>query len=242
MTSSAAEPDLERLAETARLALLGRLADAVAHDVATPLASIALRAESLLRKTKAPDFVPGVASTFERHLASIHEDTFRMSRMLDALRGSRAAPAALVVRELLEAAAAASAQAAGARGLRLEIETGVLPPLVRGSAGRLRLALLALLRNAIEASEPGGRVVLGARATGDALELSVEDGGPGLPAEVEARLFSPFNSGRAAEHGLGLGLFLCDRIAREHGGELQLLRRQPRGARARLTLPLAGIA
>lgn len=242
MKSQPDELDVERLAETARLALLGRLADAVAHDVATPLASIALRAESLLRKAKAPELGPSAAAVFERHLSSIHQDTFRISRILDALRGSRAPVAALVVQELVEAAAAAARHAASERNVTLALELEGLAPGARGRAGRLRLALLALLENAIEASEPGGRVLLGARCERGALELRVDDEGPGLPANVESRLFEPFNSGRPPDQGLGLGLFFCQRIALEHGGALQFLRREPSGTSARLTLPAGGVA
>jgi signal transduction histidine kinase len=242
MTGSPDELEAERLAEVARLALLGRMADAVAHDVATPLASIALRAESLLRKAKAAGLDGALAEQFERHLGSIHQDTFRMSRMLDALRGSRGPAGALAIQELLDAAAASASHAAAAKGLAIEVLMEAPPSLVRGSAGRLRLALGALLRNAIEASEAGGRVTLGARRAGEALELRVDDDGPGLPPAIEARLFSAFNSSRPLDQGLGLGLFLCHRIALEHEGRLELVRLAPRGTSARLTLAERGAA
>jgi signal transduction histidine kinase len=232
-----AAPEGERLLEIARLAQLGRLASAVAHDAATPLASIALRAETLQRKAQAAALPPDAAEAFARHLTTIHEEAFRANRILDALRGSQAAPGALDVSALARAAAAAAAHHAAGHGARIETEIEAGLRLPRASGGRLLQALLALLLNAVEATPRGGAVRLAAERRPGGVGLRVEDDGPGLPPEIAARLFEPFNTTKPPEQGLGLGLYLCERVARDHGATLAVERREAGGTRVELVLP-----
>ncbi len=103
-------------------------------------------------------------------------------------------------------------------------------------ATQLEQALINLIRNGLEAAqESGGGVRLGWRMIGGALEILVEDEGPGLPAT--ANLFVPFFSTKPG--GSGIGLVLTRQIAEGHGGSLTLENRPERtGVCARLRLPL----
>lgn len=95
--------------------------------------------------------------------------------------------------------------------------------------------LLNLLKNAIEALEPGGRITLSTgREPGQAF-LELADDGPGLPAETRNQLFQPFVTSKGAG-GTGLGLAISRRLARALGGELAYVP-SDRGTRWRLTLP-----
>jgi len=100
----------------------------------------------------------------------------------------------------------------------------------------LRRAALNLVRNALEASPPGGAASLSVRVADGQAVVSVLDRGPGLPPEVRARLFQPFTTTR--ERGTGLGLALARQAALAHGGTLELLDRDGGGTEARLALPL----
>ncbi|MFB3118299.1 MAG: ATP-binding protein, partial [Myxococcota bacterium] len=94
---------------------------------------------------------------------------------------------------------------------------------------RLRQVLLNLLLNAIDATFPGGRVVLSAKRLGDSVELIVSDEGPGVPFELRSEIFEPFFSTRPDNAG-GLGLAITRRIIQDAGGEIWVSDRDAGGA------------
>jgi signal transduction histidine kinase len=98
--------------------------------------------------------------------------------------------------------------------------------------------LLNLLKNAIEALMPGGRITLSAGREGAQTFLEVADDGPGLSPDARSQLFQPFVTSKGPG-GTGLGLAVSRRLARALGGELALVPSE-RGTRWRLTLPAEG--
>jgi signal transduction histidine kinase len=104
----------------------------------------------------------------------------------------------------------------------------------------LKLLLRNLVDNAVKFSRPDSRpVVLELETDDNDVALRVVDDGIGIPAGLEERLFEPFvKLDKARGHGVGygIGLNLCQRIVQLHGGSLELLRRQPRGVEAIVTL------
>jgi two-component system nitrogen regulation sensor histidine kinase GlnL len=121
-------------------------------------------------------------------------------------------------------------------------------PAVLGDADQLTQVFLNLIRNALEAMDGAGELHVATRVeTGLQVRLpegtlrlasvTVGDTGPGVPADVEAQLFTPFLSTKA--RGSGLGLAVCHRILSEHGGTVGYERRPGGGALFRVTLPLS---
>ena len=109
-------------------------------------------------------------------------------------------------------------------------------PLVSGSSGLLKQALLNLLVNARQAMPRGGKVVVGAdRASDGRVTLTVEDTGRGMSADVRGRIFSPFFTTK--ENGTGLGLPVTRKIVEEHDGSLDLESEENVGTRFTLRLP-----
>jgi signal transduction histidine kinase len=107
-----------------------------------------------------------------------------------------------------------------------------------GDRGQLRRALLNLVRNALHAAGPSGRVVLAARAAGPhQIECEVRDSGPGVPLELREKVFEPFFT--TGEKGTGLGLAFVREIVRDHGGEVAVDAAPEGGARFRFRLPAA---
>lgn len=109
------------------------------------------------------------------------------------------------------------------------------PPLAWTDPELTDQILLNLLKNAIEALEPGGRITLSAGRDGGQAFLEIADDGPGLPAETMDQLFQPFVTSKGAA-GTGLGLAVSRRLARALGGELAYVPSE-KGTRWRLTLP-----
>lgn len=125
------------------------------------------------------------------------------------------------------------------KGVLLVVEDSGEPCPVLASRVHLQRVFLNLLLNALSAGAAQTTVRLSLRREGRDAVAVVEDEGPGFPAEVLSRLFQAYETTRASGGGLGLGLNLCARIAREHEGRLGAENRPERGARLTLRLPLA---
>jgi signal transduction histidine kinase len=120
--------------------------------------------------------------------------------------------------------------------LKVEVDSKLV---ARFDEGRMTRALHNLGRNAIEAmADRGGELGISAALDGDDLVIRVSDTGPGIPPEIEHRLFQSFvTSGKVG--GTGLGLAIVRKIAEEHGGSVSVSS-SPRGASFELRLPQAG--
>jgi signal transduction histidine kinase len=202
---------------------------AIAHDLGTPLSRLAFRCEAL------PD------AARERAASDIAEMRGLIAAALSFARDESAdATARLDLGSLLESLADDLADG----GTAVTVAPGQHDPrpraIVRGDPVALRRAFANLLENAVRYGE---RAALSWRADGRKVEVWIDDEGPGVdPATVE-RLFEPFVRGdpsrNRATGGTGLGLAIVRSIVTRHGGEV-VLENGPSGARARVTLPLAG--
>jgi signal transduction histidine kinase len=111
-------------------------------------------------------------------------------------------------------------------------------PAVEGDARALNQVFLNLLKNAAEAfDERGGQIHVRAVPEGDSILVEIRDDGPGIAAELQARVFEPFFSTKEAGRGSGLGLSISRRIVSEHGGSLELVSEPGAGCCFRMRLP-----
>jgi two-component system sensor histidine kinase DctS len=129
--------------------------------------------------------------------------------------------------------------------VRILVEPGL--PAVVCDRTMVEQVLLNLARNAMQAMDQPGlatpslvievrRISAAPRQDGkDWLEFSVEDVGPGIPAQVREQLFTPFFTTKS--EGMGLGLSMCRTVVEQHGGSLRFEPNQPQGTIFRFTLP-----
>lgn len=224
-----------RLQQTAALAAVGELSSSIVHEMRNPLSSIKMNLQALGAKVADDDMHAELAE-----IAS--EQVLRLERMLSELL-NYGKPLQLklgeivfsdLAREVLELTREAIAE----KELKIAVidETGGEP--LRADAEQLTRALTNLLLNAHQASPPGGQIEFTARISG-ALEISVADRGPGLPAEDADQLFQPFFTTR--EEGTGLGLANVKKIVECHGGTVFARDRVGGGARIGLRLPRRGV-
>lgn len=220
-----------------RLAGVGLLAAEAAHEVRNALTAV----KTLLQLLPARGGDPELRGPF---LALAGEEVGRIERLLDALieqarGGAREAEEtpACDAAAAVEAVARLVARRASERGLQLAVELApaLPPPAIGGDA--LRQVLLNLALNAIEATPAGGDLRMAARALGPAVELSVEDRGPGVPPALRRRVFEPWFSTRGERAG-GLGLSIARRLVEEAGGTIAIGDRPEGGARVRVRLPV----
>jgi len=199
----------------------------VSHDLRTPLTKLRLSVEIAGAQVDAP-----LAASMAR---SIDEMDGIVGQFLQFARSGEAeAPTPASLNDLAQAVA--EAQADHGRTVRLEL--GALPDVpVRPQA--LRRALDNLVENAWRHGQPP--VVLRTGADADGVWLEVQDQGPGIGADDIDRMRQPFARGggmaRTGPPGAGLGLAIVERVARSHGGRLELHSAPGAGLRARLVLP-----
>jgi nitrogen fixation negative regulator NifL len=115
-------------------------------------------------------------------------------------------------------------------------------PAIHGYPNRLRAMLKALVDNAIEAMNTKGwrerELTIASRSTADAVEVVIEDSGPGLPAGARLKAFEPFFTTKKESGHVGTGLSSAQQVALDHGGGIELEAREGGGCRARVILPL----
>jgi len=217
-----------------RLADVMVLAAGTAHEIATPLATIAVTAKEMEREGAE------LAQTqWIDDARLIRSEVERCRRLLDQLRGQAGAVEgeAPVSMKLGDAISAAMAELPERTRQRVTIArdadaVGLLLPRVA-----FVRVLGNILRNALEASLPDGRVVVDAKADVRAITVSVTDQGRGMDPKTIEHAREPFFTTKPTGTGLGLGLFLADRFARDVGGSLALESHPGRGTQVRLELP-----
>jgi signal transduction histidine kinase len=235
----------ERFLRAARLADIGQLAAGVAHEINTPLASIALRAESLLKSASDPRLLAVDSfKNFPRYLKTIDEEIFRCKRIIGSLLDFSRVRKPEVKDSDHNALAERAAELVGhqmkLKQVTISLKLDPTLPRVPADEGQLRQALLALLMNALDATPSGGRVEIETRREGDdSVALTVADSGMGIPRENLDKIFSPFFTTKPLGQGTGLGLAICHGIVASHGGEIQVVSEVDKGTRLSLVLPVS---
>ncbi len=210
----------EHLRRSDRLAALGTIAASVAHEINNPLATISGCATAVRDRVRREQ---GADADSLEYLEMIEDETRRCTSIVKSLRDlAREGPPA--------AAAADLAKLARSVVALVEIDRAAKPVtfVVEGEdqldaicdPDKLKQLLLNLLINARDASQPGGTVRLSVERAGEAgARLSVSDEGRGIERRDLTRIFEPFHTDKTK--GLGIGLFLCERIAAQHGGTIR---------------------
>lgn len=224
-----------RLVQSEKLAALGQLAAAVAHEVRSPLAVIRSAAQGLAESLPRDDEEARRAYSF------ITAEIDRLGNVVNSLlafaRPLRVEARPVSVHQLFDRALLLAREELDGKALRVRRDEPAALPEVRADGDLICQVLLGLLANAAAAAPSGGEVALAAAAADGAVEIAVADSGPGVPVELRARIFEPFFTTRP--HGTGLGLAVARHIVEAHGGRIEVGERTGGGARFTLRLPAA---
>jgi two-component system sensor histidine kinase RegB len=223
-------------ARQARLASLATLAAGAAHELSTPLGTIAVAVNELEHNQ--------LCSNYPELLSDVQLIRNQVSRCRNILQ-QMSSNAGQTIGENWEPLSAPALVRAAVSGLspniqvRSEIAPAVCDLRLRLPQGALAQALKGLLKNAQEASPEGREVRLRVEATSDAVLFAVEDQGAGIAEEHLDRLGEPFFTTKPTGKGMGLGIFLARDVAERLGGELTFDSQLGRGTIALLRVPLA---
>jgi PAS domain S-box-containing protein len=228
------------LAESHRLASLGTLASGFSHELNTPLATVLMCVEGILRETSGD----GADEAWIRDSASIAREQILRCRgitqhFLRLSRGQRGQGEVVDLGPVIAAVARLIEPTARAHSVRVEVRPAPAGMHVRADEAELQHTLINLLLNAVQASKAGGQVTVEAEA-GEQVRVRVIDNGCGIAADDQKRIFEPFFSAR--QGGTGLGLFLSLNFVRRWGGEIRVESIVGRGSTFEVVLPALGAA
>ena len=226
----------EKLVRAERLAVVGRLAAGLAHEIGNPLTVVIGFLELLGSPGLSEPERADALRSMGRELDRIHHT---VRDLLDFSRASAKAGGVGAVAGVLEHVRRLLVPQERLRGVKLEVEPPPAEVEVPLDDTGLTQVLLNLLLNAADAVAGHGTIRVSARVDGARVRLDVDDSGPGVPEELVARIFEPFFSTKPAGTGTGLGLAVCESLVTAAGGEITVSRSTLGGARFSVTLPVA---
>ena len=226
----------ERLRD--RLAALGEMAAAIAHEVKNPLAGIEIMAGLLKRRVAESAEAQSLLNEI------IHEAKMAnaiVMEVLEFVRPIRLHVEPVALARVVDEALAMAEAVVPRRRVRVTTELPAGLVAVEADAQQLRQLVTNLVINAFEAMDGTGRVTIAARQVAGGhgagcVELEVADDGPGVPDEARDRIFSPFFTTKP--RGSGLGLSIVRKIVDAHDGRIDVSNGPSGGACFRVTLPV----
>ncbi len=243
-----------RLKQAERLAVVGSLVNEIAHEINTPLAALQSNHANL---TVAVQRLRGLigssrnagegAVDLDGVLLIIEEiikvNRYACERILSVARALRRSPeledtefVRANVQEEIDGSLALLAHAFRNR-IRLVRDYGDLPE-IECNPGRLGQVFLNILLNAVQAIEGEGEIGIRTWQEEGTVRVAIRDSGKGIPAALKSRIFDPGFTTRSAEKGMGIGLSICARIVRQHGGSIEVESAEGRGTTFTIILPV----
>lgn len=226
----------EQVAKNERLASLVTLAAGAAHELGTPLGTIAIVAKEL------EHYASNVAldNVVVEDSRLIRSEVDRCRRILERMSAQSAepmgeAPARILLRDLL---VEVTEQFPEARRTQLEIEVAAGEPEAALPVRATVQSLVALVQNAFDANSDDKPVIISARKSDSSLVIAVHDQGHGMPPNVLRRIAEPFFTTKEPGRGMGLGTFLVRTFAEGLGGRVVFDSAPGKGTTATLELPL----
>jgi two-component system sensor histidine kinase RegB len=239
ITTALAERDTELTearglaARQERLASLATMAAGAAHELSTPLGTVALAAKELER---------ALTRSEQTELAAdarlIREQVGRCRVILEQMaQGAGTVGESVTVCTIGDLLDNALVGARGAPPVEREVPEELARIGLRLPPRAVSQALRSLITNAQDASPPTAAVVVTVRSAAGAIELSIRDHGAGMPSEILARIGEPFFTTKAPGRGMGLGLFLARAVIEAVGGALEIESTAGAGTCVKVTLP-----
>jgi signal transduction histidine kinase len=227
-----------RLVQAAKLAAVGEMAAAIAHELNNPLTSVTGFAELALSDISEE-------SETRKDLEIVMREATRardvVRRLLDFARQSESTRARASLNDVVEDVVALSRHLIHTSGVKLNLELQENLPWILVDVNQMKQVLLNLIHNALQAMPNGGDLTISSESTSragrDWIRIAVQDTGIGIPKPDQARIFEPFYTTKGDQGGTGLGLSVTYGIVTDHGGQIDVESQPGAGSRFSVWLP-----
>jgi two-component system NtrC family sensor kinase len=237
----------DHMLQVEKMASIGKLAAVVAHEINNPLSGILTYAK-LLEKWLKRHEIESKAREATESVELIARESRRCGDIVkNLLTLSRTAPMnveSTSLNTVIERSLRLLQHQLEMTGVQLQLGLAGDLPRVQCDPGQVEQVILALVMNAIDAMPHGGNLWLRTRLNlvGDQALIEVRDDGTGIPPEILAHIFEPFQTTKEPGRGVGLGLAVSRSIVERHGGQISVQSEVGKGTKVTVFLPLEGPA
>lgn len=225
----------DQLRHADRLATIGQLAAAAAHELNEPLGSILGFAQ--LAK-ECPGLPPQGEQDVERIVTAALHAREVIRKLMTFARRVPTRKTQVNVNRLVRDGLYFLESRCAREGIRLLRDTEEGLPEIAADPAQVHQVLVNLVVNAIQAMPTGGVLTITTRTDGESVRLTVQDTGCGMTEEVQKQMFLPFFTTKEVGEGTGLGLSVVHGIVTSHGGKIHVLSQPGRGTRVEVDLPV----
>jgi len=229
---------MEERIESERIDSIVRLAAGVAHELGNPLNSLTIHLQLIERKLKKLAEQADAAKLAES-LQVCQGEVQRLdgiiTHFLEAVRPQKPELNELDLVELVEEVLLVQEAELSDRQIEVKVEVSDGLPAILGDRGQIKQVFFNLIKNAMEAMQPGGSLRILARCDDDNVYLQFVDTGSGISEEDLSKVFQAYYTTKKEGHGLGM--MIVERIMREHGGHINIESRKEAGTAITLQFP-----
>lgn len=225
----------EQLIQSEKLAVVGQLAAGVAHEINNPLTAIVANTQLLQQDIQDQDIQEALEliEFAGARAAKVVENLLNLARK-DQYEFERAD-----INELIEESLALLKHEINAHGIKLNYQPGEDLPLLNISKEQIKGVWTNLILNGIDAQKDQrtGEIRIQTNADDSFVYVSIEDQGQGIPQDEIKRIFEPFYTTKVSGEGTGLGLTICQRVVKQHGGHIMVESELEEGTKFTVQLP-----
>jgi signal transduction histidine kinase len=232
-----------QLLQAEKMSAVGQLAAGVAHEINNPLGIILGFAQSVIKRIKNED------DPLALPLKTIEREAVRCKSLVQNLltfsRSSKGAQEEMDLNAAVEIALSLISAQTKTHKVSLIKELCVDSPKIHSNRTQVQQVVVNLAGNAIDAMPKGGTLTIRTSLSGKRpgyVEIQVRDTGAGIPKEIQKKIFEPFFTTKEVGKGTGLGLSLTYEIVTKHGGAIELVSEEGKGAEFTVFLPIRSTA